>query len=93
MEAWDLRILGDVGGSGVVNPMFVEVQPQILRLRCASLRMTALFWCGEKTTTRTTADPSTSLRFVQDDSFVLVRRKDNDKNNRRSFDSAALRSG
>jgi hypothetical protein len=93
MEAWDLRILGDVGGSSALNPMPAEEQPQILRLRCASLRMTALSWCGEKTTTRTTADPSTPLRFVQDDSFVLVRRKDNDKNNRRSFDSAALRSG
>jgi hypothetical protein len=82
MEAWDLRILGDVGGSSALNPMPAEEQPQILRLGCASLGVTAMFWCGEKTTTKATADPSTSFgsknepNSAQDDSFVVVRTLD-----------------
>jgi hypothetical protein len=58
------------------------------------------FWVsGEQRTTataKTTAGPSTPLRFAQDDTFLgkwWPKNNCNGKNNRRSFDSAALRSG
>jgi len=52
-----------------------EEQLQILRLRCAPLRMTAREgirrWCitADAEVTKAAADPSAALRFAQDDSF------------------------
>jgi hypothetical protein len=54
-----------------------QEQPQILRLRCAALRMTSLLGLEERatakarTTTKATAGPSTPLRCAQDDEISL----------------------